>query len=276
MTADGAYTDDRWVFCSEFGRRLGLRDYDPTDARHPVHLWADNHAPEFPMVPKIFPENRVQTIDGAPLAPSVRAMRKHHDAARYFAARRYGANSLIYHHHTNAPVIETYYPSPGPYARQRARFTAEAAEYVNQTSPGTQNSTDRVGVVGGRRLAKGTLRLILPDGQGRIVAADATDEELKSRYKLDRIVRMPLIDYSASINLDGPMAGDTSTVINQVGHRINFAMPTETGPTTATYEVVKLGQDGRPAELRHVPQASAPATWNPVGSSPVAGRIDHV
>jgi transposase-like protein len=41
--------------------------------------------------------------------------------------REHAANTLIYHHHTNAPVIETYYPQPGPYARHRIRLAAEQA-----------------------------------------------------------------------------------------------------------------------------------------------------
>jgi hypothetical protein len=40
-------------------------------------------------------------------------------------AERYAADTLIYYHHTNAPVIGTP-PSPAPNARQRARPAAEA------------------------------------------------------------------------------------------------------------------------------------------------------
>lgn len=49
------------------------------------------------------------------------------DAIIHAAKNRYAANIRIYHHHTNAPVIETYYPQPGLHARQRARLAAEAA-----------------------------------------------------------------------------------------------------------------------------------------------------
>jgi hypothetical protein len=45
-------------------------------------------------------------------------------------AKLQAANTLLYYHHTNAPVIETYYPSPGAYARQRARLAAEAKDAV--------------------------------------------------------------------------------------------------------------------------------------------------
>jgi hypothetical protein len=65
-------------------------------------------------------------------------LRKHHQAARYFAKKRYAANTLIYHHHTNAPIVETYYPRPGPYARQRARLAAEdAAKFERTPAPVT-------------------------------------------------------------------------------------------------------------------------------------------
>jgi hypothetical protein len=123
-TADN---DDRWELSAEFGRRLGLADDYPEDPKHPLNLWADHHAAQPRITPVTFPERRLKTIDGTPLAPSVRAMRKHHEQARYFAKNRYAANILIYHHHSNAPVIETYYPNPGPYARQRARLAAENA-----------------------------------------------------------------------------------------------------------------------------------------------------
>jgi hypothetical protein len=56
------------------------------------------------------------------------------------------------------------------------------------------NSTDRVGVLDDRRLNSGRRHLILPDGQQRTVAGDATDGELTFRYQLDRIARMPLTD----------------------------------------------------------------------------------
>lgn len=113
-------TDDRWDLCEQFGLRLGLPEYYPEDEKHPLHLWADNHAAEPYMTPTTFPERRLKNTDGAPPAPSTWALRKHHQAARYFAKKRYAANTLIYHQHTNAPVIETYYPHPGPYAQQRA------------------------------------------------------------------------------------------------------------------------------------------------------------
>jgi hypothetical protein len=120
--------DDRWELSEEFGLRLGLQDYYPEDDKHPLNLWADHHAAKPYMTPKTFPEHRLKNIDGTPPGPSVRALHKHHEAARYFAKKRYAANTLIYHHHTNAPIIETYYPHPGPYARQRARLAPQAAE----------------------------------------------------------------------------------------------------------------------------------------------------
>ncbi|MEV1003573.1 hypothetical protein [Nonomuraea sp. NPDC050202] len=46
-----------------------------------------------------------------------------------FAKRRYAANALTYHHHTMAPVIDTYMDRPGPYARQRMRLAADASHH---------------------------------------------------------------------------------------------------------------------------------------------------
>jgi hypothetical protein len=131
-------TDDRWELCEQFGLRLGLHEYYPEDEKHPLHLWADHHAAEPYMSPTTFPTRRLKNTDGTPPAPSTRALRKHHQAARYFAKKRYAANTLIYHHHTNAPIVETYYPRPGPYARQRARLAAEdAAKFERTPAPAT-------------------------------------------------------------------------------------------------------------------------------------------
>jgi hypothetical protein len=49
-------------------------------------------------------------------------------------------------------------------------------------------------VLDDRRLDSGRRHLILPDGQQRTVAGDAADDELASRYQLDKVVRMPLAD----------------------------------------------------------------------------------
>jgi hypothetical protein len=49
-------------------------------------------------------------------------------------------------------------------------------------------------VLDDRRLNSGRRHLILPDGQQRTVAGDATDDELTSRYQLEKIFRMPLTD----------------------------------------------------------------------------------
>jgi hypothetical protein len=184
--------DDRWELSAEFGHRLGLADYYPEDPKHPLNLWADHHAAQPPITPVAFPQRRYKNSDGAPPTPSVRAVRRHHEQARYFAKKRYAATILIYHHHTNAPMIDTYYPNPGPYARQRARFAADAAEYINHTALGTPQ--DGIGVLNERRLNAGKRLLILPDGQQRVVPSDATNEELAARYQLDKIFRMPLTD----------------------------------------------------------------------------------
>jgi hypothetical protein len=126
-TLAGAETgsDERYDFTVEAGYRLGLNEYHPTDDKHPLVLWAEHHAGQPPIQPaRTFPDRRRNSLDGT-AKPSTRAVEKHHDSARIFAKRRLAANALTYHHHTNAPIIETYYPRPGPYARQRARLAEQ-------------------------------------------------------------------------------------------------------------------------------------------------------
>ncbi|GAA0445148.1 hypothetical protein Acor_80540 [Acrocarpospora corrugata] len=126
-----ADTDDRWDFTAEFGRRIGIEEYYPDDPNHPVHLWADHHASQPPMGPaKVFLDRRRHTSDGTAKTDQ-RLIDGHHKSAAIFAKRRFAANALTYHHHTMAPVIDTYLPRPGPYARQRTRLAAEAAAPAN-------------------------------------------------------------------------------------------------------------------------------------------------
>jgi hypothetical protein len=49
--------------------------------------------------------------------------------------KAYADTTVLYHQHTNTPPIETYYPRPGPYARQRARLAAEAAGTREKLTP---------------------------------------------------------------------------------------------------------------------------------------------
>lgn len=79
--------------------------------------------------------------DGTPPAPSTRTLRKHHQAARYFAKKRYAANTLIYHH-ANVPAIETYYPQPAaptpanaPGSPPRAPADTAKSEYHLRMKP---------------------------------------------------------------------------------------------------------------------------------------------
>lgn len=106
----------------------------------------------------------------------------------------------------------------------------------------------------------GFRRLILP-GVHRVVQveADVGDDALAVRFGLDGIVRMPVI--CSTVHLDGPLAGQTGYTVNEIGYRTGFALPPRPGGPTGIYEVVKLSEDGQPAETRLVDvQQSGAAT----------------
>jgi len=93
--------------------------------------------------------------------------------------------------------------------------------------------------------------LILPDQVMKAVSADATDDEIKAEFDLDRLVHSPPVGLSPSggVCLDGPAAGVTlDYVTNELGDvAIDF-------DGSLRYQVTSLGDERRPAELRHVPE----------------------
>ncbi|MGN9844344.1 hypothetical protein ACTMTI_40090 [Nonomuraea sp. H19] len=108
--------------------------------------------------------------------------------------------------------------------------------------------------------AHGRRLLSISDGTIERIDPDLTDEEIKNRFGLDRLTHMPKIDFCAGLLLDGPLEGTLSYAINELGHRGTHYLPrtpTDAPPRTPpgaglVYQVVKLGANGRPAELRHV------------------------
>ena len=109
-----------------------------------------------------------------------------------------------------------------------------------------------MGVLASRPAADGRLPLILPDGSVQLVESAAADGELKARFGLDEVVHAPWAEFASAVCLDGPLAGTSSYVVNRLGSRIRC--PMREGPgQSATYEVVKLSENGIPAELRFVP-----------------------
>jgi hypothetical protein len=112
---------------------------------------------------------------------------------------------------------------------------------------------ERIGVVAtswagsdGRRL------LTMPDGASALVDPDLTNEQLAARYGLDHVVTAPIINFCNAIHLDGPLSGQAGYAINELGHRIEFALPPRPGGPVGCYEVIRLATDDRPAELRFV------------------------
>ncbi|MGX1778357.1 hypothetical protein ACWIGW_40060 [Nocardia brasiliensis] len=98
---------------------------------------------------------------------------------------------------------------------------------------------------------QGRVRLLISEGANEaveLIEPGLTDEELKARFRLDRLVRLDKIDFCRAIHLDGPLTGTSGYAINTLGYRSGFRK----GPHTGTYEVVELSSNGRPAELRLV------------------------
>jgi hypothetical protein len=122
--------------------------------------------------------------------------------------------------------------------------------------PGCNNGavTSNVGTLGA---GDDSRRLYLPGGRKVRVDADLDDETLAARFELDGIVRLPVI--CAAVHLDGPLAGQTGYTLNEIGYRTGFALPPRPGGPIGIYEVVKLSEDGGPAELRLV-QVQQPST----------------
>jgi hypothetical protein len=119
----------------------------------------------------------------------------------------------------------------------------------------------RVGVVSAVLDAHGRCLLTMSDGAVERIDPALTDEEIKNRFELNRLTRMPKIDFCAGLLLDGPLEGTLSYAINELGHRSTHYLPrtpSDASPRTPpgsglVYEVVKLSSTGQPAELRYVP-----------------------
>ncbi|MFE1596793.1 hypothetical protein [Nocardia sp. NPDC058705] len=122
---------------------------------------------------------------------------------------------------------------------------------------------DRIGVVSalppdneGRRL------LLLDDGRSRRIEPGLTDDEIKTRFDLDLVIHAPRIPFCAGLLLDGPLAGTRNYTVNKLGNRAIYYLPPPPADDIPrprqpglVYEVVMLGVDGKPAELRYVTSA---------------------
>jgi hypothetical protein len=114
-------------------------------------------------------------------------------------------------------------------------------------------SPRRTGVVGTRPAAAGGRRLLtMSDGTSALVDPALPNEQLAQEYELDGVESAPVINFCAAVHLDGPFAGQTGYAINELGHRIEFALPPGPDGPIGVYEVTRLATDDQPAELRFV------------------------
>jgi hypothetical protein len=96
----------------------------------------------------------------------------------------------------------------------------------------------RTGVVRARRTPDGQRILILPDGGTARIDPGMTPDEIADRYRLDRVVVAPAVEWCTAVHLDGPLEGRHTYAVNRLGYR------GESG-----YEVTRLADGDRPAGL---------------------------
>lgn len=89
----------------------------------------------------------------------------------------------------------------------------------------------------------------------KAVSADATDDEIKAEFGLDCLVHSPRVVLSPSggVCVDGPAAG---TKLDYVTNELDAVAVDFDG--SIRYRVAALGDEHRPAELRHVPNGGEP------------------
>ncbi|MEV0134549.1 hypothetical protein AB0H83_39580 [Dactylosporangium sp. NPDC050688] len=134
-------------------------------------------------------------------------------------------------------------------------LSAELAAWLNILPELDPFPTDpeRLGVVSARPTDRnGRLLLTMSDGTSALIEPDLTHEQIAGRYRLDRVVTMPAIDFCAGIHLDGPLAGQTGYATNELGSRTRFYLPPQPGGPTGFYEVTRLATQDKPAEMRFV------------------------
>jgi hypothetical protein len=129
-------------------------------------------------------------------------------------------------------------------------FPVDAADTPAATP---ETDPERLGVLSARPADKnGRLPLTMSDGTSALIEPDLTHEQIANRYRLDGVVTMPAIDFCAGIHLDGPLAGQTGYVTNELGSRTQFYLPPQPGGPTGFYEVTRLATQDKPAEMRFV------------------------
>ncbi|MFD6391893.1 hypothetical protein [Nocardia sp. NPDC060259] len=119
---------------------------------------------------------------------------------------------------------------------------------------------DRIGVVSTLPPDNEGRRLLLDDGRTEHIEPDLTDDQIKAHFDLDRVAHAPKIRFCEGLLLDGPLAGTRNYSVNELGSRATYYLPRPPDgdfprpppQPGLVYEVVVLGADSKPAELRYV------------------------
>lgn len=100
-------------------------------------------------------------------------------------------------------------------------------------------------------LASGRRMMILPNDKVVYVPTESTDEQLRERFGVEKIVHAPKVVVWPGIYVDGPLAGRHAYVdVNEVGARSRFWLSEAEGRRSGWYKVTRIAENGRPAELR--------------------------
>jgi hypothetical protein len=100
----------------------------------------------------------------------------------------------------------------------------------------------------------GNRKMLLPDGSVTRVAPGLTDDEIVALYDLDTLRHARKVRWGEGNCIDGPRAGDTSYVADELGSRV--VMGRHFGEKGDLCEVVGTSDDTGFASLRFVPDGT--------------------
>ncbi|HEX6872017.1 MAG TPA: hypothetical protein VF163_13030 [Micromonosporaceae bacterium] len=106
------------------------------------------------------------------------------------------------------------------------------------------------GVVSSNLAGVRDVLLFLPDDRVVLVDPDLTDEQLAERFGLAYVIRPPALEFCSAAYVDGPLEGELGYAMNELGSHVAFALPYGLDSRRGSYEVVRLADGQRPAELR--------------------------
>lgn len=117
-----------------------------------------------------------------------------------------------------------------------------------------------MGVITTQPDAAGLVALTLWDGRRTKVQPSLSDDDIRGRCELDRLVRAHPIEIYSTVHLDGPLAATTGyTARDTIGYRMDVALPPRPGGAIVSYEIVQLSGYGEPAHARPVDGAQGGA-----------------